>query len=123
MLTQLRELVTVLTLTPVDEASADREKALPVMVMTPSVHVALRSFVAEDPSLYRPVRWNSSGEPEQVEGLPTVWSMDRLPEEMLSVDCTWRSMLLLLLTGVGLAHARELVTLTDTAALLEAVVE
>jgi len=56
-------------------------------------------------------------EPEQVEGVPTVCSMAKLLASMLSVGVTTRLMVLLLTTGVLLAHTRELVTLTETSPL------
>ena len=114
LLTQLRELVTLLALTDKEEREALKPKLCPVMVRAPFVHVALRSLLAELPSLYRPERWNCISEPEQVDGLPSVCSMTIELGTMLSTGVTARSMELLLDTGVVLEQARELVTETET---------
>jgi hypothetical protein len=110
LLTQLRELLTLLACT-LTLLLAWKPKPWPVMVSAPALHVALRSALALVPSLYVPCTVNSTGEPEQVEALPCVWLMLRLSGSMLTVERTTRATLLLLATGVLLLmHARLLVT-------------
>ena len=99
LLTQLRELVTLLALTDKEEREALKPKFCPVMVRAPFVHVALRSLSAVEPSLYVPCTRNSMSEPEQEEGLPTLCSIYRLPGRRIPAGITNSCTELLLCTG------------------------